>query len=62
MILRPVGRGVLTAPPKANGVRVTDGGLRTARPTHHGLTSKLGQGLLQFLGLSCWSHWRAVWA
>ena len=29
-----VGRGVLTAPPRSNGLRMVGGGLRTARPTH----------------------------
>ena len=33
-----VGRGVLTAPPRSSGIRVFDGGLRTARPTHPGVS------------------------
>ncbi len=41
-----VGRGVLTAPPNDDGVRVADGGVRTPRPTHPAFRPTTASGQL----------------
>lgn len=52
-----VGRGVLTAPPGADGVRVADGGVRTPRPTE---PQAAGYGQRAAWALKCAVLWVAL--